>query len=72
MCLKSVATGVAPWMHDIRLWHLEGKGSTRQPAHEGAIMVNRWLFSRNWSGVIAQGLRGPSPDLAALCGRLAS
>jgi len=26
LCLKSVERGVAPWIHDIRLWHLEGKG----------------------------------------------
>jgi len=25
LCLKSIEKGVAPWLHDIRLWHLEGK-----------------------------------------------
>jgi GT2 family glycosyltransferase len=52
LCLKSLEGGVSPWMHDIRLWHLEGKGSTRRPVHEGGSLINRWLFSKRWTGLI--------------------
>jgi hypothetical protein len=61
LCLKSIAAGVAPWMHDIRLWHLEGKGSTRLPVHEGGSFVNRGIFSERWDSVIAAGLEGRRP-----------
>lgn len=53
LCLKSLARGCSAWMHDIRFWHLEGKGSTRLPAHEGGSIVNRWLFSRRWNAFLA-------------------
>ena len=49
LCLKSLEKGVCPWMHDVKLWHLEGKGSHRLPVHEGASIVNRWLFNRRWA-----------------------
>ena len=62
LCLKSIGKGVAPWLQDIRMWHLEGKGSTRLLQHEGGSMVNRWLFSQTWIGTIEAGLRGPAPD----------
>jgi len=61
LCLKSIEKGVAPWLHDIRLWHLEGKGSTRQLPHEGGSLVNRWLFSQRWISAIENGLLGPEP-----------
>lgn len=61
LCLRSLANGVAPWMHDIRLWHLEGKGSTRLRVHEGGSLVNRWLFSRRWAAEVRNGLLGPVP-----------
>jgi GT2 family glycosyltransferase len=61
LCLKSLAHGTAPWIHDIRLWHLEGKGSTRRPHHEGGSLVNRWLFSDRWMSMIENGLLGPDP-----------
>jgi GT2 family glycosyltransferase len=61
LCLKSIQRGTAPWLQDIRLWHLEGKGSTRQLPHEGGSIVNRWLFSQTWMPVIEAGLNGPSP-----------
>jgi GT2 family glycosyltransferase len=64
LCLKSIAKGVAPWLQDIRMWHLEGKGSTRQVAHEGGSMVNRWLFSQTWLRTIAADLKGPHPSHA--------
>jgi GT2 family glycosyltransferase len=64
LCLKSIDKGVAPWLQDIRMWHLEGKGATRQLAHEGGSMVNRWLFSQTWLRTIAAGLKGPSPSHA--------
>ncbi len=61
LCLKSIYKGTAPWIHDIRLWHLEGKGSTRRPHHEGGSIVNRWLFTRTWMPMIENGLIGPAP-----------
>jgi GT2 family glycosyltransferase len=61
LCLKSIERGVAPWIHDVRLWHLEGKGSIRRPVHEGASLVNRWLFGRRWTETIGRGLEGPAP-----------
>ncbi len=66
LCLKSIGKGVAPWIHDIRLWHLEGKGSTRRPHHEGGSLVNRWLFSSRWMAMIENGLLGPNPSHALL------
>jgi len=62
LCLKSISAGVAPWIHDIRLWHLEGKGSTRLPVHEGGSYVNRGIFSERWDAVISAGLEGRRPS----------
>jgi GT2 family glycosyltransferase len=59
LCLKSLAAGTPAWLHDLRLWHLEGKGSTRRAHHEGGSLVNRWLFTKQWSAVIADGMCGP-------------
>jgi GT2 family glycosyltransferase len=61
LCLKSIQKGRAPWIHDIRMWHLEGKGSLRLPVHEGGSLVNRWLFTKTWREFIADGLYGPEP-----------
>ncbi len=61
LCLKSLELGVPTWLHDIRLWHLEGKGSTRLPPHEGGSAVNRWLFSRRWGDFVSKDLLGPAP-----------
>jgi len=62
LCLKSISAGVAPWIHDIRMWHLEGKGSTRLPVHEGGSYVNRGIFSDRWDAVISAGLDGRRPS----------
>jgi len=61
ICLRSLAAGTPAWLHDIRLWHLEGKSSPRTPATEGATFVNRWQFSRSWAAAIRNGLLGPAP-----------
>ena len=61
LCLRSLRAGVAPWLHDIRMYHLEGAGSTRARVHEGSLMVNRWLFASRWSEVLRDGLLGPRP-----------
>lgn len=66
LCLKSLSAGHAVWLHDLRLWHLEGKGSTRRPHHEGGSLVNRWHFTRSWEKTIAGGLLGPQPKHPAL------
>lgn len=61
LCLRSLAAGTPVWMQDLRLWHLEGKGSTRLPAHEGGSVINRWIFTRRWGQAIEQNLLGPEP-----------
>ncbi len=61
LCLKSLEQGVPSWLQDIRLWHFEGKGSTRLPPHEGGSIVNRWLFSRRWDDMLARDMLGASP-----------
>lgn len=61
LCLKSLEKGTAPWLQEIRMWHLEGGGSTRQLAHEGGSIVNRWLFSRTWLSLIESAIAGPRP-----------
>ena len=63
LCLKSFLCGNPPWMHDLRLWHLEGKGSTRLPVHEGGSLINRWFFSEQWSELINRCLLGPEVNL---------
>jgi hypothetical protein len=61
LCLASIARDTVPWLQDVRMWHFEGKGSVRQPAHDGAALVNRWLFSSRWCATIEQHLLGPAP-----------
>ncbi|HEV2363649.1 MAG TPA: hypothetical protein VGS12_05550 [Caulobacteraceae bacterium] len=63
LCLKSIEAGTPPWLHDLRLWHLEGKGSTRRPEHEGGALVNRWYFSSRWGGLVTGKLLGRAPVL---------
>jgi GT2 family glycosyltransferase len=66
LCLRSLAGGRPAWLQDIHFWHMEGKGSTRLPPHEGGSLVNRWWFSRQWSETIDAGLTGPEPQLSLL------
>lgn len=61
LCLKSLQLGTPAWVHDLRLWHLEGKGSRRQSQHEGGSLVNRWHFSRTWAPAIVPDLIGRTP-----------
>ncbi len=61
LCLKSLKGGNPAWLQDLRMWHLEGKGSTRLPIHEGGSVVNRWLFSSQWGEAVNDGLLGPEP-----------
>jgi len=61
LCLRSLEGGSPAWVQDLRLWHLEGRGSMRRPVHEGASLVNRWHFSRTWAERIAADLCGPAP-----------
>ncbi len=61
LCLRSLSAGTPAWLHDIRLWHLEGKGGTRSLASEGASFVNRWQFSSTWAASLREGLLGPVP-----------
>lgn len=61
LCLKSLSAGVVPWIQDVRFWHMEGKGSPRQPIHEGAASINRTIFTERWESLIDEGLEGPHP-----------
>jgi GT2 family glycosyltransferase len=65
LCLKSLQRGTPAWLHDAGLLHLEGKGSSRQAAHEGGSIVNRWLFSKQWRAMILDGMQGPEPPRLA-------
>ena len=62
LCLSSLEAGVPAWLQDLRLWHLEGKGSTRRPVHEGGSLVNRWFFTRKWGTLIQSSLTGRLPE----------
>ena len=61
LCMRSLASGRPVWLHDLPLWHLEGKGSTRRLAHEGGALVNRWHFTRLWGDFIADAFCGAEP-----------
>lgn len=61
LCLKSWQAGGEVWMHDLPLWHLEGKGSVRRIHHEGGSLVNRWHFTKTWLDLVSREFRGPSP-----------
>lgn len=62
LCLKSLERGYPAWIHNLDLWHLEGKGSTRKLPHEGGSAVNRWLFAEKWGGTVKRGLIGAAPS----------
>jgi GT2 family glycosyltransferase len=61
LCLKSLQAGTPSWIQDLKLWHLEGRGSTRLPVHEGGSLVNRWLFSTTWGATLTENLLGQRP-----------
>jgi GT2 family glycosyltransferase len=61
LCLRSLQQGQPSWVHSVKLWHLEGKGSVRHPAHDGASIVNRWHFTDSWRVFILDGLVGRFP-----------
>jgi GT2 family glycosyltransferase len=67
LCLKSLEKGVPAWLHHVAFWHLEGKGSTRHPVHEGGALVNRWWFTRRWRALIESQVAGSSPSHPLLC-----
>ena len=61
-CLRAIGLGITPWLHDVRMYHLEGQGSARHAAQQGAMIVNRWLFARTWATRVRDGLLGPEPS----------
>ena len=69
LCLKSLERGYPSWIHDLDLWHLEGKGSTRKLPHDGGSAVNRWLFAQKWGRFLEQGLIGREPSHPLLADR---
>ena len=68
LCLKSLEAGYPSWLHDAKLFHLEGKGANRQAQHEGGSIVNRWLFTKAWMDIVQEGLMGPAPRHPAWAG----
>jgi len=63
LCLKSLHAGTPVWLHDLPMWHLEGKGSRRLPQHEGGSLLNRWLFTNSWEPKLVPNLIGRNPRL---------
>jgi GT2 family glycosyltransferase len=61
LCLRSWQADAPVWFHTLPLWHLEGKGSNRRPAHEGGSLINRWHFTRTWLATVQDGFAGPTP-----------
>jgi GT2 family glycosyltransferase len=50
LCLRSAVLGAPVWYcAEVKLWHMEGKGSKSRPASRGAAALNRWQFTRRWS-----------------------
>ena len=72
LCLRRFADGEPVFLRHIAFWHLEGRGSTRLPVHEGGSLVNRWLFTRKWLEYADEhGLLGPTPANPVFTARLA-
>src|SRR5271165_4944119 len=61
LCLKSLREGTPAWLHDIPMWHLEGRGALGIPQHDGGARVNRWHFARTWTPTIVPELLGRTP-----------
>jgi GT2 family glycosyltransferase len=61
LCLKSLAKGQPAWIHNIKLWHMEGKGSAGMAPQNASQTINRWMFTKNWGEMVQQNLLGPAP-----------
>jgi len=61
LCLKSLREGTPAWLHNIRMWHLEGRGARQVPEHAGGALLNRWHFARTWTPTIVRDLVGRTP-----------
>jgi hypothetical protein len=60
-CLKSLVAGRPAWVQDLPFWHVASTGLLPYRARDGAALVNRWMFSQKWSGLIAEKLQGKAP-----------
>lgn len=59
LCLRSREAGTPAWLLDIPFWYLDQQPRTENdPAHDAAIMVNRWHFTRKWSELVKSGHNG--------------
>lgn len=65
LCLRSLQAGRPAWIQNLPFWHLESRGSTHHPAHEGGRLVNRWNMSRRWGQYVTSELNGENPQLFA-------
>jgi hypothetical protein len=59
--LRSLTAGKPAWIHDVPFWHLESRGSTRLPLHDGGRLVNRWNLTTRWGEFVKQELNGRRP-----------
>lgn len=57
LCLKFNQIDSPVWYAaDVKLWHLEGKGSGANEFLSSASMVNRWSFTRKWGDTLPYGI----------------
>lgn len=63
LCLRSLEAGRPAWIHNLPFWHLESKGSTHQPMHDGGRLVNRWNLTSRWGEFVKVELNGQRPRL---------
>ncbi len=57
LCLKFNQIGSPVWYAgDIKLWHLEGKGSGKNEFLGSASFINRWSFTRKWGENLPYGI----------------
>jgi hypothetical protein len=63
LCLRALKLGFPAWVHPLPMWHLERWGPARAEPTGGGMMLNDWLFHRQWDDMIVPQLIGPSPSL---------
>lgn len=65
LCMQVWRSGGQVWLHDLPMWHLEGKGSVRRRPHEGGSLLNCWHFTRTWLAMAQDGMLGRAPRMIA-------
>ena len=65
LCLRSLQAGRPAWIQRLPFWHLESRGSSHHPSHDGGRIVNRWNLTRRWAELVASELCGENPRMLA-------